>query len=73
MGIYFDGMLYHASWKRGVAKQKLEEYLAEKNEVFIYCYPVIDAEILPIFDIVPMKLTPIKFEVMKAGYGGNIY
>ena len=65
-------MLYHASRKRGVAKQKLEEYLAEKNEVFIYRYPVIDAEILPIFDIVPMKLTPIKFEVMKAGYGGNI-
>ena len=31
MGIYFDGMLYHASRKRGVVKQKLEEYLAEKN------------------------------------------
>ena len=63
-----------ASRKRGVAKQKLEEYLAEeKHEVFICRYPEIDAEILPIFDIVPMKLTPIKFEVMKAGYGGNIY
>lgn len=89
VGIYFDGMLYHASRKRGVAKQKLEEYLAEeKHEVFIYRYPDIDveiikeraerylgreynhsfypdngkfycsqyiAEILPIFDIVPMK------------------
>ena len=56
VGIYFDGMLYHASRKRGVAKQKLEEYLAEKkHEVFIYRYPEIDAEILPIFDIVPMK------------------
>ena len=75
--------------KRGVAKQKLEEYLAEeKHEVFIYRYPQIDveiikeraerylgceynhsfypdngkfycsqyiAEILPIFDIIPMK------------------
>ena len=48
--------LYHASRKSGVAKQKLEEYLAEeKHEVFIYRYPEIDAEILPIFDIVPMK------------------
>ena len=57
-----------ASRKRGVAKQKLEEYLAEeKHEVFICRYPEIDAEILPIFDIVPMKLTPIKFEVMKGG------
>ena len=47
MGIYFDGMLYHASRKRGVAKQKLEEYLAEeKHEVFIYRYPEIDAEII---------------------------
>ena len=36
VGIFFDGMLYHASRKRGVAKQKLEEYLAEeKHEVFI--------------------------------------
>lgn len=89
VGIYFDGYLYHASRKRGVAIQKLEEYLAEeKHEVFIYRYPEIDAEIikeraerylgceynhsfypdngkfycsqyiaeiLPIFDIVPMK------------------
>ena len=48
--------LYQASRKSGVAKQKLEEYLAEeKHEVFIYRYPEIDAEILPIFDIVPMK------------------
>ena len=47
VGIYFDGMLYHASRKRGVAKQKLEEYLAEeKHEVFIYRYPKIDAEII---------------------------
>lgn len=89
VGIYFDGYIYHASRKRGVAKQKLEEYLAEeKHEVFIYRYPEIDAEIikeraerylgweynhsfypangkfycsqyiaeiLPIFDIIPMK------------------
>ena len=27
----------------------------KKHEVFIYRYPEIDAEILPIFDIVPMK------------------
>ena len=37
VGIFFDGMFYHASRKRGVAKQKLEEYLSEeKHEVFIY-------------------------------------
>lgn len=35
VGIYFGGMLYHASRKRGVAKQKIEEYLAEeKHEVW---------------------------------------
>ena len=40
-------MLYHASRKRGVAKQNLEEYLAEeKHAVFIYRYPEIDAEII---------------------------
>lgn len=89
VGIYFGGMIYHASRKLGVAKQKIEEYLKEeKKEVFIYRYPAIDveiikeraekylgceynhsfypdngkfycsqyiAEILPIFDIVPMK------------------
>src|SRR5574344_3162018 len=89
VGIYFDGMIYHATTKLGVAKQNLEEYLAEeKKEVFVYRYPEIDAEIikeraekylgaaynhsfypnngtfycsqyiteiLPIFDIIPMK------------------
>ena len=89
VGIYFDGMIYHATRKLGVAKQNLEEYLAEeKKEVFVYRYPEIDAEIikeraekymgaaynhsfypnngtfycsqyiaeiLPIFDIIPMK------------------
>jgi hypothetical protein len=89
VGIYFDGMFYHASRKCGVAKQNLEEYLAaEKREVFIYRYTEIDseiikeraerylgceynhsfypdngkfycsqyiAEILPIFDLIPMK------------------
>lgn len=29
--------------------------IKRKNEVFIYRYPEIDAEILPIFDIIPMK------------------
>ena len=39
VGIFFDGMFYHASRKRGVAKQKLEEYLSEeKHEIFIYRY-----------------------------------
>ena len=89
VGIFFDGLLYHASRKLGVAKQNLEEYLAEeKKEVFVYRYPELDAEIikeraekylgaaynhsfypnngtfycsqyiaeiLPIFDIIPMK------------------
>ena len=47
VGIYFDGMLYHSSRKRGVAKQKLEDYFSEeKHEVFIYRYPEIGAEII---------------------------
>ena len=97
VGIYFDGMLYHASRKRGVAKQKLDEYLVEeKREVFIYRYLQIDAgivreraerylgfeynhsfypdngkfycsqyiaEILPIFDIVPMKFGEVEKDI----------
>ena len=89
VGIYFDGYIYHASRKRGVAKQIFEDYLTEeKRDIYIYRYPIIDAEIvkeraerylgceynhsfypnngqfycsqyiaeiLPIFDIVPMK------------------
>ena len=89
VGIFFDGMLYHASRKRGVSMQKLEDYLTEeKVEVFVYRYPEIEvesvkaraelylgcqynhsfypgngkfycsqyiAEILQIFDVVPMK------------------
>ena len=89
VGIYFDGYIYHASRKLGVAKQKLNEYLTEeKRNIYIYRYPIIDAkivkeraekylgceynhsfypnngqfycsqyiaEILPIFDIIPMK------------------
>ncbi len=89
VGIYFDGYIYHASKKKGVAKQKLEDYLTEeKRDIYIYRYPMIDAEIvkeraerylgceynhsfypnngqfycsqyiaeiLPIFDIIPMK------------------
>ena len=61
---YTSLSLYQASRKSGVAKQKLEEYLAEKkHEVFIYRYPEIDAEILPIFDIVPMKFGDCEKEV----------
>lgn len=89
VGIYFDGMIYHASRKLGVAKQEIEDFINENNwEIDIYRYPEIDceivkeraekylgseynhsfypdnkkfycsqyiAEILPIFDIVPMK------------------
>lgn len=47
VGIYFDGQIYHASRKLGVAKQKLDECLKEeKREVFIFRYPQIDAEII---------------------------
>ena len=47
VGIYFDGYIYHASRKRGVAKQKLEDYLTEeKRDIYIYRYPMIDAEIV---------------------------
>lgn len=97
VGIFFDGMLYHASRKRGVARQKLEDYLAEeKVEVFVYRYPEIEvesvkaraelylgcqynhsfypdtgkfycsqyiAEILPIFDVVPMKFGDVEKEI----------
>lgn len=74
VGIYFDGMLYHASRKRGIAKQKLEEYLAEeKHEVFIYRYPEIDAEIIKeraerylgaANTIIPSTLTTESFTVL---------
>lgn len=90
-------MFYHASRKRGVAKQKFEEYLAEeKGEVFVYRYPEIEAEtvkvraeqylgchynhsfyphngqfycsqyiaeILPVFDMIPMKFGDGKKEI----------
>ncbi|MCR5290579.1 MAG: UDP-N-acetylmuramoylalanyl-D-glutamate--2,6-diaminopimelate ligase [Treponema sp.] len=89
VGIFFDGMIYHASRKYGVTKQKLAGFLSEGNwNVDVYRYPEIDceivreqaekylgreynhsfypgndkfycsqyiAEILPIFDWVPMK------------------
>ncbi len=45
VGIFFDGLIYHASRKNGVTKQKLEDYLQEtKQEVFIFRYPDIDAK-----------------------------
>ncbi|MBE6355080.1 YiiX/YebB-like N1pC/P60 family cysteine hydrolase [Treponema sp.] len=47
VGIYFDGMIYHASRKRGVAKQNLAEYLAEeKRSVFVYRYPEIETDLI---------------------------
>ena len=47
VGIYFDGYIYHASRKRGVSKQILEDYLTEeKLDIYIYRYPMIDAEIV---------------------------
>ena len=89
VGIFFDGLIYHASRKYGVVKQKLEVFFSEGNwDVAIFRYPEIDceivqeraekylgcdynhsfypdnssfycsqyiAEILPIFDIVPMN------------------
>ena len=43
VGIYFDTMLYHATPKKGVAKQKLNAFLLEeKYTVFVYRYPHID-------------------------------
>ena len=39
-------------WQNRNLKNILQK---KKHEVFIYRYPEIDAEILPIFDIVPMK------------------
>lgn len=70
-----------------IIRERAERYLGcECNHSYcpdngkFYCSQYI-AEVLPIYDIVPMKfgdgknerLTPIKFEVMKGGYGGNIY
>lgn len=47
VGIYFDGFIYHASRKLGVAKQKVAEFLIEENrDIFIYRYPLIAAEII---------------------------
>ena len=45
VGIFFDGMIYHASRKYGVTKQKLEDFLDDGNwEVDVYRYPEIDSE-----------------------------
>lgn len=97
VGIFFDGMIYHASRKLGVSKQKLEDFLSDGNwDVDIYRYPEIDceivqeraekylgceynhsfypdngkfycsqyiAELLPIFDSVPMKFNDDKKEI----------
>lgn len=47
MGIFFDGMIYHASRKYGVTKQKLEEFLSDGNwDVDVYRYPEIDSAIV---------------------------
>lgn len=97
VGMFFDGMIYHASRKNGVVKQKLEDFFSEGNwDVDIFRYPEIDceivqeraekylgcdynqsfypdngcfycsqyiAEILPIFDSVPMKFNDNKNDV----------
>lgn len=97
VGIFFDGMIYHASRKLGVSKQKLEDFLSDGNwDVDIYRYPEIDceivqeraekylgceynhsfypdngkfycsqyiAELLPIFDSVPMKFNDDEKEI----------
>lgn len=97
VGIFFDGMIYHASRKLGVSKEKLEDFLSDGNwDVDIYRYPEIDceivqeraekylgceynhsfypdngkfycsqyiAELLPIFDSVPMKFNDDKKEI----------
>ncbi len=97
VGIFFDGMIYHASRKYGVVKQTLEDFFSEGNwDVDLFRYPEIDceiiqeraekylgcdynhsfypdngkfycsqyiAEILPIFDSVPMKFNDDKNDV----------
>ena len=43
VGIYFDGMIYHATSKYGVVRQNITEYLnEEEREVSVYRYPLID-------------------------------
>lgn len=105
VGIFFDGMIYHASRKLGVSKQKLEDFLSDGNwDVDIYRYPEIDceiiqeraekylgceynhsfypdngkfycsqyiAELLPIFDSVPMKFNDDEKEI--SDYWKNYY
>ena len=45
VGIYFDGMIYHATQKKGVNKQLLKAYLAEeRKEVSVYRLDFIDAK-----------------------------
>lgn len=47
VGIFFDGMIYHASRKYGVVKQKLEDFFSEGNwDVDFFRYPEIDSEIV---------------------------
>ena len=105
VGIFFDGMIYHASRKLGVAKQSLDDFLSdEKKEIHVYRYPDIDcdsvrnhaekyigyeynhgfypgndsfycsqyiAEILPIFDPIPMEFGDGKKDVSE--YWENYY
>lgn len=43
VGIFFDGMVFHATRKKGVVKQELKSYLKENpHEVFVYRYPKIN-------------------------------
>lgn len=45
VGIFFDGILFHATRKKGVVKQELKSYLKENpHEVFVYRYPDINLE-----------------------------
>lgn len=45
VGIFFDGILFHATRKKGVVRQDLKSYLKENpREVFVYRYPEINLE-----------------------------
>ncbi|MCQ2593559.1 MAG: UDP-N-acetylmuramoylalanyl-D-glutamate--2,6-diaminopimelate ligase [Treponema sp.] len=45
VGIYFDGLIYHATPKLGVNKQSLRSYLKEESKlVSVYRYADIDAQ-----------------------------
>jgi len=46
VAIFFNGEIYHASQEIGVVNQDLSDFLQDEDVYDVYCYPVIDAEVV---------------------------